>query len=474
MMRRFNRATVFLVAALSIVPITTIALCVESSTALAQGTPLIERPIPFDSAGRILTLTPMMAARLSLAAPAWPVGSDWKEARLFASEALLHVLAATRSDGSVARYTLDTDALARLRRAVNDGVLKRGGDVTGEGAAGDAATGFVRSEPAGNSFVRNQVFLGLAAYGPATSAILSDNGTAASAGGYLLAAGSSFFVAAQLIRTHPVTRAQNILATHAGIRGAIAGAALGEIFNAHGGPSYGAPILGGALVGTVGGFHAARSMSDGEAAASGLIADLFALSTLGVSAAVGAFDSDSTEGSRKTAFGAAIGAGIVGYVIGPHYARRSSYNVSAGDVDVAFSAAQIGALGGLAITNSERNGHTAMALASVGLVGGFVVGDRLLVRKRDRTSADGTWASLGAVAGMLMGGGVGVISKASVQPTLGLIAAGGALGLFAADRMIAPARDAGPARGVLRSSAATLSRDPVRVQMGLGSVHVTF
>jgi hypothetical protein len=59
---------------------------------------------------------------------------------------------------------------------------------------------------------------------------------------------------------------------------------------------------------------------------------------------------------------------------------------------------------------------------------------------------------LGAAAGALMGGGVAVISKAKAQGTFGLVAAGGALGLIAADRMIAPAIDAGPLRGVLRSS----------------------
>ena len=42
-----------------------------------------ERPVPFDSAGRISAITPPMAARLGLAAPAWPVTGDFLDARLY-------------------------------------------------------------------------------------------------------------------------------------------------------------------------------------------------------------------------------------------------------------------------------------------------------------------------------------------------------------------------------------------------------
>ena len=43
-----------------------------------------ERPVPFDSAGRVLAITPPLAARLGLASPAWPVTGDYLDARLYA------------------------------------------------------------------------------------------------------------------------------------------------------------------------------------------------------------------------------------------------------------------------------------------------------------------------------------------------------------------------------------------------------
>lgn len=422
----------------------------------AQGAPMVaqvERPIAFDSAGRVLVLSPVVAARLALAQPAWPLTSNWTEARLFRSDnagaAMANgaVLVATLVDGAVARYALDAEALRALRVAVSAG-LARNTRALGE-ARGDGS-GFIKSEPAGNSFVRNQTLLGIVAYGPATSALLSGDGTAAGAG-YLFAAGSSFFIAAKMTRSRSVTRAQTILATNAGYRGAAAGAALAAIANAHDGPGYGAPILAGALGGTIGGFIAARGMSDGEAASSGLAADMFALTTLGAGFTATRIDGDSNETARKVTLGSAIATGALGYVVGPRYARRAAYNVTAGDANIARTGALIGALAGSAVLDTKHHAQAGAAAATVGLLGGFVLSDRYLVRLRDRTSSDAGWATLGAIAGGLMGGGVAVLTKASSQPTLGLVTLGGVLGLVASDRTIAPAPDAGAVRGVMRT-----------------------
>ncbi|CAN5833257.1 hypothetical protein BH11GEM1_BH11GEM1_35770 [soil metagenome] len=42
-----------------------------------------ERPVPFDSAGRIMSISPPLAARLGLSAPLWPVTGDYIDARLY-------------------------------------------------------------------------------------------------------------------------------------------------------------------------------------------------------------------------------------------------------------------------------------------------------------------------------------------------------------------------------------------------------
>ncbi len=412
--------------------------------------PQVERPIAFDAEGRVLVLTPSTAARWKLSGPEWPLGNDWSEARLYATESGAAVLVVQRVDGAIARYAYDSNALLRLRALVNAAVVAQGADVGGD----RGTTSTVTSEPAGNALIRNQAVLGLIAYGPATAAILSDD-AAAAAGGYLLAAGSSFFIAARMVRNRSVTRAQTILGFHGGTRGSIAGAAVAAIGNADGGPGYGIPILVGALGGTIAGFRGARGMSDGEAASSGFGADIAALTTVGIAGAIGAFDEDTARiddnlpSNGKVALGAGIAAGVAGYLVGPRYARRAAYNVTAGDIDVSFTSAALGALAANAVINDGTNARTRFAASTGGLLIGALVADRTKVRHADRTSADGTLVQLGAVAGMLMGGGVALAAESDAQAVVGLVAAGGIAGLALADVLVRPARDAGPRRGVL-------------------------
>ncbi|MCC6245886.1 MAG: hypothetical protein IT353_23845 [Gemmatimonadaceae bacterium] len=415
----------------------------------------VERPIAFDKEGRIRVVTPPVAARWKLTPPTWPLGDDWREARLYAIDTTATsaaVLVVQRVDGAVARYGYSFDALQQLRTAISAAVVAQG--ATFDSTRG--TTGLEASTPAGNTFVRNQTVLGLAAYGPATAAILSDNGAAA-AGGYFLAAGSSFFVAAQMIRNRSVTRAQTLLAFHGGTRGALAGAAVAAIGNARGGPGYGVPILVGALGGTVAGFRGAKAMSDGEAASSGFGADLFATTTLGLAGAIGAFDDDTTSSNNlparaKIALGSALGTAAIGYAIGPRYARRADYNVTAGDIDVSFTSAALGGVAVNALLNRDADTRSRAGVTVSGLLIGALIADRTKVRHADRTSSDGTLVQLGAIAGALMGGGVALTTEANSRGATAMVAAGGVAGLLLADRLIRPAPDAGPKRGILQSS----------------------
>jgi len=447
---------------------------ISARTLCAQVVALqVETPVTFDSRGRVSVLLPRNTSITMVDAPWWPLKTgEWREARLYAvssaspdtatrtTEAgrVVAVMVVVGNSGALSRFGLTQAGLTQVRTLFDGGVAPTGTDVR-------PRSGVELSQPAGNTFVRNQTFLGLAAYGPATAAILSKN-SASATGGYFLAAGSSFFIAARMIRTRTVTRSQTILATHGGLRGGAAGAAVAAIMDEDDGTGFGVPILIGALGGTIGGFAAARNMSDGEAASSGLGADLFVLTTLGTAIALDAFNTDSSERSRKIALGAAIAAAALGYVVGPTYARRSSYNVTSGDASVVFTGALIGGVAGAAITNVENNGRAAAGLATAGLLTGFVLSDRFLVRRYDRTSSDAAWAKLGAGAGALMGAGIAIASKSKLQSGLALTAAGGTLGLIAADRMINPARDAGAERGVMRTGALSTDSDR-RVQLSV-------
>lgn len=450
-------------------------VCIISTALRAQVVELqVETPVSFDSRGRIPVLFPRTTSSVVRDTPWWPLKSgEWREVRLYTlstaapeivprtTEAgrVVAVLVVVGNSGAVSRYGFTQAGFEQVRVLFDGGVAPTGAEDR------RPRSGVELSQPAGNTFVRNQTFLGLVAYGPATAAILSKS-SASATGGYFLAAGSSFFIAARMIRTRTVTRSQTILGTHAGLRGGAAGAALAAIMDEDDGSGFGVPILIGALGGTVGGFAAARNMSDGEAASSGLGADMFALTTLGTSIALNAFDTDSGERNMKIALGTAVGTAALGYFVGPNYARRSAYNVTAGDASVAFTGALIGAAAGAAITNSEDNGRAAAGLATAGLITGFVLSDRFLVRQYDRSSSDAAWAKLGAGAGALMGAGIAIASKSRLQAGLGLTAAGGTLGLIAADRMINPSRDAGAQRGVMRTGALPPELDE-RVQLSL-------
>ena len=449
--------------------------------------PVVETGIPFDSAGRITVLTPTLVARLGLAAPQWPVVGPFREARLYRTDDNAFVLVVVRLDGAMARFALGADGAAALTRAITTGVVAqgRGGDrLLGAG------TGVVVSQPAGNTFVRNQTFLGLVAYGPATAALLSRSSAAAAAGGYFLAAGTSFFVAANTVKGRVVTRAQAARAAHGGTRGALAGVGSAAMANADGGPGWGAPILAGAIGGTIAGFQQARGLSDGEAASAGFFADLGALTVMGIGGSSGAFEGKKTvvvyengtytdtdnslRAPGKAVVGAAIGASIAGYALGPRYARRAAYNVTAGDVSVAFASALLGGAATSSLIGDGGDDTPRYGVAAAGVLAGAFLADRGLVRKADRTSADGTLVQLGALAGALMGGGIATMTEANSQGALAMASAGGILGLLAADGIIKPARDAGPLRGIMQSSARAMDG---RVFVSLGpvtSVRVTF
>lgn len=458
----------------------------------AQVVPIVETLVPLDSARRITIITPTLVSRLGLVAPAWPVVGSFREARLYRVDGGQHVLVVERLDGTVARIALDAAAFSSLQNAVSVGLVAQGRG--GERLIG-AGTGVIVSQPAGNTFVRNQTFLGLVAYGPATAAILSRSSSAAAAGGYFLAAGTSFFVAANTVKGRVVTRAQAARAAHGGTRGALAGIGIAAIANADGGPAWGTSILAGAIGGTIAGFQQARGLSDGEAASAGFFADLGALTVLGIGGSSGAFKGRTTvvpsdannpqfgsyrntdnslRGPGKAVVGGAIGASVLGYALGPRYARRAAYNVTAGDVSVAFAGALLGGAAASSLIGESGDDEPRYGLAAAGLLTGAFLADRGLVRRADRTSADGTLVQLGALAGALMGGGVAAMANGEGQVTLALASAGGLLGLLATDGIVKPARDAGPLRGIMKSSARALDG---RVFVSLGpvtSVRVTF
>ena len=220
-----SRLSTRLVCLLCLTAVTTSTVTVAPSLA-AEVVSGVETLVPLDSARRITIITPTLVSRLGLVAPAWPVVGPFSEARLYRVDGGSHVLVVQRMDSTVARFALDVAALAALQNAVSVGLLAQG---RGADRLITAGNDVVVSQPAGNKFVRNQTFLGLVAYGPATAALLSESSGAAAAGGCFLAAGTSFFVAANIVRGRVVTLAQATRAAHGGTRGALAFVSAGGI-----------------------------------------------------------------------------------------------------------------------------------------------------------------------------------------------------------------------------------------------------
>src|SRR5688500_19723522 len=81
----------------------------------AAAAQIVETPQAFDSAGRLMTITPSIAARLQLGPPAWRVVGDYTEARLYSLGGGAYVLAVTRRDGSIERFAITESDRAYLR-----------------------------------------------------------------------------------------------------------------------------------------------------------------------------------------------------------------------------------------------------------------------------------------------------------------------------------------------------------------------
>ena len=418
-----------------------LTLVIALLAAAPLGAQVTERPVAFDSVGRVPTITPSLAERLHLAPPVWPVLGRFVSAQLFVKSTGGYALVVTRPDGATDRYDLSGESAEALRSVIETALAS--GQRAGIGEQTNVA-----SDPAGNAFVRNQALLGLFLYGPAAAAMVQGNGSgngSAALGAELVVASGTF--AAALARRNaspPVTTAQNRLSTHAALHGAVLGELLlyavrggeGESGGGPGAGEHGAVLLAGSVGGTLLGLRAARTMTDAEAAASGFGATFTAGVTAGVLGAAGVFNNES---ARRAAVGGVAAGMIGGYMWGPSYPRRAPYTVTDGDVRAMTLVTLIG-VGAAAIPFIDGNSDAqviAGALTAGGVVGAFA-GDRWLVRPRDHTTSEATLLWTGAGVGAFVGGGVASLGNATAQGGFGLAIAGALLGAAATEAAVHP------------------------------------
>lgn len=403
-----------------------IALAGLASVGAAQQ---IETPVAFDSAGRVMTMTPALIARYQLAAPAWPVTGPFVEARLFSLNTGGHTLTVERQSGAIERYPLSDEELASLRAAVDAAMTLTGGTPV-------ESRPDVISEPARNAFLRNQTLLSLGLYGPLLASLADDGKTGTAL--YLLGAGGSFFISMAISRETEVTRAQNHLATDGAIRGY--GATSGLIYASRasvGRKTYSGIGLAGALGGAILGYQRGAGMTDAEAEATTTISTLAAATGFGLTAAIGGLD----DHDARAAVGTAVGAGLVGYFLGPNYPRRASYTVTRGDIQMLSLSSVIGAAIALTpIVDSQIEEELGFGLTTAGLLAGALVGDRALVRAFDYSMSDATLVQFSAVAGGLMGAAVAVLAEPQPEGVMALVTGGAILGAVAGHNFANPPR----------------------------------
>ncbi len=403
-----------------------------------------ERPVPFDSAGRVSVITAPLAARLGLSAPAWPVTGDYLDARLYALDdaSSSFVLVVRRQRELLERYSIDAATRRQLAAVVARGSLLAAGTTTP-----DAAPTYI-SEPVRGSFVLNQTLLGGVLFAPAASYLVSndgDNGAAAFAT-YLAVTGGTFFTAASLTQSTTVSRAQNHLSWHSARRGAIA-ANLTLFALAGEGPSDKAvalSLLAGGIVGDVIGFQVGKPMTDAEAHGTSHGSTVTAALMGGIAGTAGLLDDVvGAEGRNRLAAALVVGAGAVGYPLGLRYVRGAPYRVTAGDVGTLVPA-ELLALAALATVIPEDawgdNPKVVSGILTAGFLGGAILGDRFLVRPFDHTEAEARLLMYGTAAGALVGIAVPVLADArNSNVYFGAVTVGGLIGAALTTNFMKPA-----------------------------------
>lgn len=417
------------------------ALGASPRAAAAQ---VVERPVPFDSVGRVTTLTPALVRRLGLAYPVWAVTGPWTEAQLFDAGGRV-TLVVHREDGSLERRALSAEEVAALRAAVIAGVQ------AGVRRAEDPSQA---SRSARGAFIRDQLILSALGYAPALAELTNDEKAGVAV--YLLATGGAFFTAAAVANDINVTEAQQFLSRDAAFRGFFAARGLANVFGVDPADDEEeqnllalSGLLGG-IGGSVIGFNYAKPLTDGEARSAALASTTLAATVLGVAGTAGLLDNPA-RGTERAVIASIIAAGVAGYPIGTSVARRATYTLTGGDVRATrlggFLGAAVGATAASTIWEDSENfdGSDAQRLTSAltlgGWLGGLFLGDRLGARLFDYTENEAFLIELGAIAGGIMGVAIPVLAESDEPVAYMAAGTGGAIvGAIVANRLVRPRR----------------------------------
>ncbi len=375
----------------------------------------IETPVPFDSAHRVVVVTPPLAERLHLAEPAWPVRGDYRDVRLYALSQGGFVLVALLPNGALQRYEL-TDTQRFSLGAAIDVALLASGRPSGQ-------VGAEPSEPAGNGYARHITVLGALLYAPLAASLFDDGGAAGAA--YALTAGGTFFISYGAAQSGQITRAQADLSADLGVASGLAALGVGYAATGNADKGVRGATLAAATIGTVAGVGLGHHLTDAEA--HGVTVGIEGMGAAAWAVAAGA-------GATGRGMAAAVVASEpIGYLLGVNYPRVASYTVTAGDLNAMQTAGLVGGLvGGAVISGGKPSPRQTAIGVGASYVAGLLIGDLAIARPFDLTTSEANVVTIGAWAGGIMGLAVPLIVRSSNTPLIyGSAAGGAAIGMSA-------------------------------------------
>ena len=429
-------------------------LAALSGTAPRAGAQVRERPAALDSSGRVMSISPPMAARIGLSPPLWPAEGDYIDARLYVTDDATGdaVLVVRRQHDVLDRFPITAAQRREIARAIERATVRSSRGLRSEELSTEI------SEPVRGAYVLNQALLGGFLFAPAAAALAGDaaGGTAAA----LLVTGGTFFLAAERTKNGAVSRAQNHLAWHGARQGAGAAylatyALVGEDADSKG---FAAATLVGGVVGDILGDRLARPMTDAEA--HGVSHGGVFIPAL-LAGALGTAGLSDDEGNRRASAALVLGAQLAGYPLGMRYVRGTRYRVTAGDVGTLIAGEAVGLAAAASFIGEDgTSNEVGSALVTGGFLLGAIVADRAFVLPFDYTVSESRLLQLGTLAGGIAALAVPVAAQANgPQPYFAAATVGGLLGAVLTHRLLEPARAGTSGAAIRRTGArAALSR----------------
>ncbi len=279
-----------------------------------------------------------------------------------------------------------------------------------------------------SSFLWGTTLLGLCAWDWMVPEMLEINGSSSYMALYLATASMSFFVPFLLTENAEVTDGEASLGIFGGVMGIFHGIMFNYLFKDNFTSGTFALMFCTSIAELTGGYYLAKStnMTEGKANV------ISTIMTFGTGYGFGLPFVCNAKDEKIYMAGGLLGGGL-GYFVGNYLSNSQNYTV--GDASVLSNCGLLGAYFPMMINvlTDTKSGDIVVGSVLLGTTAGLYIGDRLVVGK-DFTKSQGTFISIGTLAGGLLGGALGYAIEGNNMSSNGkmitMLSAFGALGGF--------------------------------------------